>query len=309
MVSVTKRYRKVNPGKRRNKSKRKMSPLQKMFFGSKRQRAAVGRKKNRAKKRVVRKYKRRVKRNVSSIVTIWPKGNPGRRKRRTKKYAKRKRTNRGKRIVVINKGVKMARKRRTRRVSHRRKNRSYRRRRNPVMHRRYHRRKRSNPGYSRRRRGNVSHRRHYRRNPGVLSGTAGRIAGVIGGIAVTKLLLGFVPATFSTGIMGTLASAVIAVAQGKLIGKVAKNASLGNDFMVGGLAYTVANLLNQFFPSVGAYSGISGMGLIGGSSFYVPQVNQMGNMGLFQVPSAVSMAMPAPQSAGVGRLRRTGRLM
>jgi hypothetical protein len=145
----------------------------------------------------------------------------------------------------------------------------------------------------------------------MLSGTAGRIAGVLGGIAVTKVLLSFVPASINTGIMGSLASAVIAVAQGKLIGKVAKNAALGDDFMVGGLAYTVATLLNQFFPSIGSYTGISGMGLIGGSSFYVPQVNVGGgNMGQFVLPSAVSGAIPmAPASAGMGRMRRTGRLM
>jgi hypothetical protein len=122
--------------------------------------------------------------------------------------------------------------------------------------------------------------------------------------------MGFVPATFTTGVMSYLATGVVAVAQGKLIGKVSKNSQLGDDFMVGGLAYLVAKMLNDFFPTVGAYTGISGMGLIGGSNFYVPQVNQAGSMGNFQLPGSISRTMAvASANAGVGRLRRTGRLM
>jgi len=125
--------------------------------------------------------------------------------------------------------------------------------------------------------------------------------------------MGFVPASFQTGVMKYLATGVVAVAQGKLIGKVSKNTQLGDDFMVGGLALVVAQVLNDFFPSIGAYTGISGMGLIGGSSFYTPQVNQNGSMGTFVVPSATMGAIqgyaPAPANAGAGRLRRTGRLM
>lgn len=341
MAEVSKVRRLVNPGRR--KAKRKLSPLQKLFFGSKRQRAAVKRKRN-AGPRSIRKskkaFKRRTKefygirlkkssfarqvkaqakarrkRNVSSIITIWPKGNPGR-----KRSYKRRKRNSSKRVVVINKGVKMAR-RRTRKVARR----GYRRRRvgNPARRRRNYavRRRRwhvSNPGRVRRHR-RVNRGR--RRNPGgIFSGTAGRIAGVIGGIAVTKMLNTFIPSSFSTGIVGNIATAVIAVAQGKLIGKVSKNTSLGDDFMVGGLAYAVASFLNQMFPSIGSYTGISGMGLIGGSQFYVPQVNLPGNMGAF-VPVGAAMA-PAPvmtgqqggwtggqQGVGAMRRRRVGRLM
>jgi len=168
---------------------------------------------------------------------------------------------------------------------------------------RRHRARRSNPGY-----------RRYRRNPSFLGGgMVARIGGVLGGVAVTKLLMGFVPTSFQTGIMKYLATGVVAVAQGKLIGIFSKYTQLGDDFMVGGLALLVAQVLNDYFPSIGAYTGMSGMGLIGGSSFYTPQVNQNGQMGTFVVPSAtmgaISAAYPAPANAGVGRLRRTGRLM
>lgn len=165
----------------------------------------------------------------------------------------------------------------------------------------------------RRRRSNPSMRRYRRRNPGVgsmLSGTTGSVVGVLGGVMVTKFLSGFLPAQFNTGIIGYAANAAVAVAQGKLIGKVAKNASLGHSMMVGGLAYVFARALSDFFPSIGGNVGISGMGLIGGSQFYVPQVNQGGSMGSFVPVGAPPMiAAPGAGAKGVGTLRRTGRLM
>ena len=315
MATIGKVRRLVNPGKR----KRKMSALQKMFFGSKRQRASVANRGKRRRKNIAKKrYTKRRRRNVGSIVTVWPKGhraNPGRRKRRRK--------NRSRRVVIVNKGVKMAyrRRRRAKAINPRRRRRArvtaYRRRRtrrvgNPGRRRRYarrhvvHHRRRS-------RRGNPGRRRHYRRNPGMLTGTMGRVLGVVGGVAVTKLLCGFLPASLNTGILGYLSTGVVAVAQGKLVGKFSKSTQLGNDMLVGGLAYLAAKVLNDFFPSIGAYTGISGMGLIGGSSFYNPQVNRNGSMGSFLLPSAVSgaigAAIPMQTAKGMGVMRRTGRLM
>jgi hypothetical protein len=355
VATLTRVRRLVNPGRK----KRKLSALQKLFFGSKRQRAAVARnggKRKRAikhiseslgkqygdnrkmrkapknslkyfhylgthKARVERKLRRK---NVGSIITVWPKGhsNPG----RVKRYRRRK-TNRGKKVVIINKGAEMATRRR-RRVSRRRKA-------NPVARRRvrrYRRRRnygtrvgrswssyarkgrKRNPGVRHHRRRHViRNRRHYRRNPGMLTGTAGRVLGVVGGVAVTKLLCGFLPASLATGVLGYLSTGAIAVLQGKLVGKFSKSPSLGNDMLVGGLAYLAAKVLNDFFPSIGSYTGISGMGLIGGSSFYTPQVNLNGQMGNFVVPAstmgAISAFQPIQTSKGVGAMRRTGRLM
>jgi len=360
LATISKVRKLVNPGKRR----RKMTRKQIMFFGTKRQRAAIranrGKRASRASlgsrrfrkatgakrkyyaqshiTRLAKRYKFNRgsrKKNVGSIVTVWPLGhaNPGR-KRSKIKYTKKghptskwtwKRRNRGKKIVVINRGgYRMARVRRKRvNRSYRRRNRSRRRNYGTRVGRSWSgyslsggfKRKRRNPG--RRRRHAVRHYRGRRRNPGMLAGTAGRVVGVLGGVAVTKLLFSFVPSTFATGVMSYLSIGVIAVAQGKLIGKVSKNSQLGDDFMVGGLAYLVAKVLNDFFPTVGTYTGISGMrgiGLIGGSSFYTPQVNQNGSMGSFILPGsvqgAIAAGMPvAPANAGVGRLRKTGRLM
>ncbi len=321
MATISKVRRLVNPGRK----KRKLSALQKLFFGSKRQRAAVKNKGKRKRTTLGHKVVRRRKRNVGSIITVWPKAksNPG------KRYVRRKKSNRGKKVIIVNSGEKMAtRKRRVHRRRRvvatvtRRRRRNYGtkvgrswsayakrsgRKRNPGRRRVVnYRRRRSNPG-----RRHVR-RVHHRRNPGMLTGTAGRVLGVIGGVAVTKLLCGFLPAGMSTGILGYGATAAIAVLQGKLVGKFSKSTALGNDMLVGGLAYLTAKILNDIFPSIGGYTGISGMGLIGPSSFYTPQVNQMGNMGAFQVPQAVrgyvAGAIPVAAPRGMGTMRRTGRL-
>lgn len=315
-MTVTKHRRLVNPGRRKARRRRNLSPLQKLFFGTKRQRASVkanrGKRKRNASRRHVsvrrKRYAKR-KRNVSSILSVLP--NPGRRRRR-KRHANRRKVNKGKKIVVINRGVKMARTRKRRRNRARR----YSRRRNPVYRGRIKRgmyKYSSNPGRRRRRRHNSVRRRHYRRNPGMLSGTAGKVVGVLGGIAVTRVLVGFVPAAFSTGILGYFATGAVAMLQGKLVGKLTHNPSLGNDFMIGGLAYLAVKLLNDFLPSVGSYVGLNGMGQIGGSSFFVPQVPVGGNMGRFVTPAAISAAMPvnvpSANGAALRGLRRTGRLM
>jgi len=284
-------------------------------------------------------------RNVGSIITVFPKRNPAKRKRRivpsggyTKSgYVKsawpKRRVNRGsKRVIIVNKGATMATRRRRRRNygtvfgrswsrsssgtsqakkrAKTAKKRKTGRKGNPGRRRVASYRRRRNPGtYSRRRR--VMHRRHHRRNPGILTGTAGRVLGVVGGVAVTKFLCGFLPAQLGSGVLGYLSTAAVAVLQGKVVSKVSKNPALGNDMMIGGLAYLAAKVLNDFFPAFGAYTGISGMGIIGSSSFYNPQVNINGNMGRFVVPAAVSGYVNAsmPVAKGVGSLRRTGRLM
>ncbi len=401
MATITKVRRLVNPGR-----KKRLTPLQKLFFGTKRQRAAVARN---AGKRSVRKskkamrvagfssravsgfakqfkrfkrrksnagmgyrgstprarkmsatgkvyFKRRAngsaqrrvrrmvkhhggkllsaqarhlsaswakratardkrnprrRRNVGSIITVFPKKrNP----------ARRKRSNRGKKVIIVNKGAAMAtrRRRKTTRVSRRRVVRRRRRNYGTRAGRAWStykvgaRRRKGNPGRRRRVHNRSYHRRHLRRrNPGMLTGTAGRVLGVIGGMAVTKLICGFLPAQLSGGVLGYISTGAVAVLQGRLVGKFSKSPALGNDMLIGGLAYLAAKVLNDFFPAIGTYTGISGMGMIGSSSFYNPQVNLNGNMGRFVVPAAtvgyVNASMPVAK--GVGSMRRTGRLM
>jgi hypothetical protein len=321
-MTVTKVRRLVNPGRRR-----KMTAKQIRYFGTKRQRAALRMRHNPRRKRslasffgtkrVTKKsparYKEAVggkrRKNVGSILTVFPAGlNPGRKRKR---YTRKRRANRGsKRVVIINKGVTMARTRKRRRtvhhnVVHRRKRRNYGTRVGRSWGSYARRGKRRNPG---RRRHYVRHIARRRRNPGFASGTMGRVFGVIGGAAVTKLLSGFLPASFSTGILGYLGVAAIAFAQGKAVSKFARNPALGNDMMVGGFTYLAIKVLNDFVPSIGSMVGFSGMGLLAPSSFYVPQVNVNGSMGQFVLPAGIPVGAPA-SSAGVGRLRRQGRLM
>jgi len=146
----------------------------------------------------------------------------------------------------------------------------------------------------------------------MLTGNVGRVVGVLGGLAVTRLLTGFLPAGLQTGILGYAATGAVAYLQGKMIGKFTKSPGLGADMTIGGLAYLGAKILNDFLPSFGGYTGISGMGVIGGSNFYVPQVNRSGSMGSFVLPGAVGGAIGAAtvqSRSGMGTMRRTGRLM
>lgn len=163
----------------------------------------------------------------------------------------------------------------------------------------------------RRRRGVVHHRRRHNRsrNP-IGGGTLGKVMGYIGGFALTALIssslqsMSFIP---TTGILGVVVTAGVGYGQGKLVGKLAKNSTLGNDMVVGGLAYAALQALKYFMPSL-AIPGFSGMGLIGGSQFYVPQVPLAGNFGAFRQVGMAPMAAANASAAGMGMVRRGPRL-
>lgn len=204
-------------------------------------------------------------------------------------------------------------------VSHHRR-RTYRRRSAaPVATRRRRRTRRyGNPG--------ITRRRHYRRNPGMLSGGSGiftQALGVIGGALVTKFGTDAVTSmspTLATGIPSYIVTAIVATLQGKAIGKILKNPKLGNDMTIGGYVYLALRLMQDFLPAIGnpfSLSGIRGMGMIGPSSFYTPQVNTMNSMGNFVLPSmvgnAIAAGMPVAANgmrglAGSNTQRRTGRM-
>ena len=147
-----------------------------------------------------------------------------------------------------------------------------------------------------------------------MSGTAGRVLGVIGGATLTQLAMGFVPSSLNSGFLGYVSTGVVAMLQGKLVGKVFKNGQLGTDFTTGGLVYLAIKVINDFIPSLGGSLGLSGMGrrgmgLIAPGSFYLPQVNKMGSMGNYVLPSAIPTFAPqAATGTGVGNMRRGGRL-
>ena len=324
MASFMKARTLVNPGK---KKKRKLSPLQKLFFGSKRQRTAAKAKKNNIKNRGL-SYET-AKRKYASTHSDWRKFvgkvSPKKKVRITKKRSKK--VINPSRIMTIslnNPGTKRkkgttqmakSRKRRyTRRKKHtmnptpiRRKRRtSYdRRRRNPVSYRKHTRR--------------VYHRRRNRRNPSkasVMSGV-GKFGGVLGGAALTHLVNGMLPATLTTGVIGYVTTALVATMQGKLVGSLLKKPALGKAMATGGYFYLGLKVIADFFPSVGQYLpfGLKGMGIITPSNFYVPQVPVNGSMANFIAPAALPAAIPV--AAGMRGInptnmlsatRRTGRM-
>lgn len=324
MAQILKSRRLVNPGRKRRSNsgsgKRRMTLKQKLHFGSARQRAAAkealkGKRRNpgtRSKVRVTRRKRihrtatrRRRNVNVGEIITIKPLeriSNSGTTKRRKK----------GK----ITKSNMARRKRRSSSGTHRRRRANpgapRRRRRvavaGPVHHRRRVRRRRSNPTMVRtvyRNRGTRrrSVRRH--RNPGMVSGDFGRAISIVGGAIVTKFVTDMLPASINSGIPGYIATAVVAVLQGKAIGKILKNPVLGKDMTTGGFVYLSLRVAQDFLPSFNLPFGLKGMGLVGPSSFYVPQVPINGNMGTYMLPPAVSGAIAAGGMQGVRRGGRT----
>ena len=169
---------------------------------------------------------------------------------------------------------------------------------------------------------NRRHNRHHRRrrNPdGLLGGNAGKVVGVLGGAAVTKILAGFLPASMATGFMGVVGTGVIAVAQCQVVGKLMRNRQLGNWMTIGGLVIAALELAGQFFPNLALplsiTGGTSGMGLLTSSNFYVPQVNVPGSMATFVNPASIPppMVTSGARMSGLGytglrTVRRVGRL-
>lgn len=326
MAQILKSRRLVNPGRKRRSNsgsgKRRMTLKQKLHFGTARQRAAAkvamkGRRHNPASrkrrktaysqiKRVRIKKQIRRASNVGEIITIKPLeriSNSGATKRKKGK---------------ITKSNMARRKRRSSSGTHRRRRANpgapRRRRRTvaaaPVHHRRRVRRRRSNPSMVRtvyRNRGVARRRRSVRRhrNPGMVSGDFGRAISIVGGAIVTKFVTDMLPASINSGIPGYIATAVVAVLQGKAIGKILKNPVLGKDMTTGGFVYLSLRVAQDFLPSFNLPFGLKGMGLVGPSSFYVPQVPINGNMGTYMLPPAVSGAIAAGGMQGVRRGGRT----
>jgi len=340
--------------KRKNSGSKRLTWAQKLHFGTKRQRAAAQarlhnpRKTHTYNKKVrksrtsaqkvfhkirhterVQKRNRRVP-NVGEIIVIKSKSpltNSGRRKRKSNS-GKRRISNNSmatkKRVSAKRRaaGLKAARTRKRRGntgVAHHRR-RTYRRRRatsNAGVVRQHRRRTyRRNTG--------VARRRTHRRNAGsssMFSGGFGQALGVIAGAIVTKFASSAVASispTLGSGFPLYIVMAITAVAQGKVIGKLLKNPTLGRDMTTGGWVALALQLLNDFLPGLSPFSlnGGRGMGFIGPSSFYTPQVNRNGSMGTFQLPSAVTGAIAAgmPVSTGMKGLgsgmnqRRVGRM-
>jgi hypothetical protein len=279
-----------------------MSAKQIKFFGTKAQKAAL---KSRRKNTSHRKKRRNFP--GGSRIRTWTKGRTGktitvtRHRNRGRKRVSRK-TNVGEILTASLSGLNPGRKKMARREKHHIKRTHNRRRHNPSV--------RTVVRYRSRARRRVHGRR---RNPSFFSGKVGKVVGVLGGAAVTSLIsANFIPAQFNTGIVGYFASGVVAFAQGKLIGKVTKNTALGDDMVIGGLAYVALRVISDMVPSLSNMLPfkLNGMGMIAPSSFYTPQVNMPGSMSSFVTPAALPapVAVSAAAMHGLGRGRRVGRV-
>jgi len=277
MARVLKHQKLVNPAKRH------LSLKQKLHFGTARQRAAAKlalRSRGKPKRRRSIHHVRR-ENPIGTIITLG--ANPG------KVGTMKRRRNSPKRRVARRNPVARRRVRRS----------------NPFAVR--HHRRRSNPRviYAHRRR-RFNPRR--RRNPD-LKGTGTKVLGIIGGAALTKLIVAMLPASFQTGILKYVGTGVVAMGLGWGVGKFGHSPTLAENVMAGGFTLLGLEILSDLVPGIAAYSGlsVSGMGnVLASSNFYTPQVNSGNSMTRFVTPAGVTMAMPVVTAKkglkGMGRL-------
>jgi hypothetical protein len=300
-----------------NPSKKRMTLKQKLHFGTARQRAAARAALSGAKKRVGNPRKR-----VAGPTSILSKGLQFNRKvRRAKKtnskakamyYAgsslRREQSrigNPAQIITLTNPGTT----RKSKGTSIMAKRKSYKRRTVGTPRKRYTRRRNTGVAMAsrsyRRRRNSGVKRYNRRRNSGVLSSGFGQAFGIIGGGVVTSLITSRLPAGLNSGFAGYLSTAVVALVQGTLAGKVLKNQQLGKSMTIGGFVFLGLRLVQDFVPGLQLPFRI---GAIAPSSFYTPQVPMPNSMVSFQTPAAVAAAMPmAGAPGGMGRVGRIGR--
>lgn len=344
-VTVGKSYRLANPGRvKRRKSnptkKRKLSPKQIAIFGTARQKAVLRAKRSRTRnagKFSLRKTKKNYKKtgvvrtkpfkkisqvhgrlrrkarrkNIGEIVSISLAGlgNPGKKRRTSNMAAKRRRKARKNYGTVVGRSFSHTKvgKRKARKNS----GVTRRRRRTTAAHRTT-RRRRGNPGVYRVR------RVHRRGNPGIggiTGGIIGKALGVIGGAIATKYLTQFVLQGNNMSWVGYAGNAASAVALGWAAKKVTKSQEFGNSVMVGGLAATALRMLQDMTP-IGNYVNLSlsgarkggdvGIGIIGDSSFFMPQVAQPGSMTSFITPSSIRSYVGNAVSAQTAAMAKAG---
>lgn len=245
--------------KARTRARRKMTPLQRMYFGPKRTRKAA-------------RTRRAKRRSNPALVATLGALNP---RKRSHSMARRRRTTRRAGRVTT---------RRRRRVASnpRRTRRNYKRRRRNSVVVVTRRRRRSNPvrrSRSRVSRRRVSQRRVSRRNPTLFGNSitsrkgltliGGGIAGVVAAKFIpTMLPVSLVGSLGGTSIGRTLITGVSAVLAGWAAGKVDRE--FGEGVMFGGLMQTASVAFNAFLPGIYSQLGV-GLGDLMPGGFPVPQ--------------------------------------
>ena len=286
MAQVAVKRRLVNPARRRNNPRKKLSLAQRLAgFGGKRSQAAAkaAKKRSRAatKAAATRKRTSAAPRRVTKATT---------RKTATTRKKRTARPRRSNPTEIIQLGLanpapkRRKTVRRKRKASTSRRRPSYRRRRsNPVARTR--RARRSNPtSVARRpyRRRNPAVTRRRRRNPssvgrvgGMLQQSLYLISGAVGTRAVTQMVL----KGKNEGAIGYVGNAVAAFALGGVAGKVLKSKAVGQTVTFGGIVALALRLIQDFTPLGGyvqqtlAMSGIRGdvgVGFLEPTTFFVP---------------------------------------
>jgi hypothetical protein len=274
---------KVNPSRKSKAGGRKrLSAKQIKFFGTKRQKAALKRKRRtsgtvRAKANPGRTHKRRtakrtVKRSAAPVVVVVSKAKSTRRRRPVKRNPIQAVT-----LGFLNphKGRKVMAKRRKRHASA-----------SPVR-RVVRRRRKSNPSGRRRRatrsvmvvRRNSRKRYGMKRNPNFFGSSVSTIemvkyiGGGLAGVAVTKAAVPMLPESLRGSQAMVVASSIgIAFAAGWAASKV--DAKIGSAVLFGGLMQAASVFLNSFVPTVGRIVGLQGgrgVGEFVPARFTVPQ--------------------------------------
>jgi len=157
-----------------------------------------------------------------------------------------------------------------------------------------------------------------RRNPAGL-GLGGRFTeaiGVVGGAALNKMVVdGVLPVGLRSGFMGYISTAVIAMASGPIVGNISKNKKLGESISLGGWVALALRLANDFMPQVPLGLSLNGMGRVIPSQFAVPRVPIGNSFSRFVAPGWTPRpALPPAMVSGgngvgaYGGGRRMGRM-
>lgn len=251
--------RKSNPRRRR-----RLTPKQIKYFGTKRQKNAL--------KRRSRAHNARRRRNVTygSHRVVWV-GGSVKRPRKRKANPRRKKTTRRNPALVVTLGAVNPTGRKTKTMAQTRKRRRGRRRTNPSS-------RTAAVVYRYKRSGSR------RRNPSmpavfgtrVLSKGAGiLVLGGLTGVAAAKLIPGWIPlGTYGSSVLiRTLVTGVSAVVAGQVAGRFVPG-GFGDAVLFGGLMQTASMALNALMPGfkiAGVPVALSGMGELMPASFPVPQ--------------------------------------
>lgn len=133
-------------------------------------------------------------------------------------------------------------------------------------------------------------RRH--RNPGFMGNTQEAI-GVLAGVAIQKVVNGFVPSSLTSGnsLMTSGVAFVVAFAVGKGADMILKGSPISKGIALGALASAASTAINAFVPSLGSAIGLSGFGVYQPAMFAVPENPVMRGMQQASVPVVANQGM------------------